>query len=367
METNRPPAFTRALRQGLRYGLVLDKAAVLARRPHKTACLANRFSAWRQIRRRQTHPSTLPVRLMVEPTNRCNLACPTCTAGSDLDGRPKGSMSFETYRRIIDQMNNQCLSAMLWNLGEPLLNRNIVEMCEYSSRLGIWTWICTNGCHFGDREFTRALITSGLHYIMVSLDGASQAALDTFRTRAKLETILEGLRVLMEERRRLGRRFPIVEIQFLEMKNNHQERPLVEALAARLGIHRVSTMKLFVPLLFPNFEELAERLFPEPLNPEAIARDERGWYFRGPAPNYCARLLEHPVISWEGNVHPCCHDILHTHPLGSIHDETLEQIWFGKRYRRFREQVVADRSVIDICRACPEGRPWNFTAELLPR
>jgi radical SAM protein with 4Fe4S-binding SPASM domain len=363
MESSTLPAQARVMSHGLRYGLVLDKTMVFARRSHWTVCLANRFAVWRQIRRKQIHPSTLPIRVMVEPTNLCNLACPTCTAGLDIDGRPKGSMSVETYRRIIDQVKGASLSAMLWNLGEPLLNRDIVEMCEYSSQLGIWTWTCTNGCHFGNREFSRALIRSGLHYIMISLDGATQTALESFRVGAKLTTILESLRVFMEERRRLGRRFPIVEIQFLEMKDNQDELPLVEELAAQLGISRVSTMKLGIPLILPNFKELAERLYPEPINPKMVVRDDRGWYLRGPAPNYCARLLEYPVISWEGNVHPCSKDLLYAHPLGNIHEQSLEQIWFGEPYRRFRDQVAADQSRIDICRTCPDGRPWNFTLD----
>jgi len=367
METSRHAAFTHILRQGLSFGLTLDKALVMARSSHTPSCLTNRLSAWRQIRRKQIHPTSLPVRLMVEPTNRCTLACPTCPGHSDLDDRPKGVMSVETYRQIIDEVKKGCLSVMLWNQGEPLLNPNIVEICEYSSQLGIWTWLCTNGCHFGDREFTRALIKSGLHYTMVSVDALRQEILETFRVHARVETIIEGLEIFMEERRRIGRRHPIIELQLLEMKGNQEEQLKVEALAARLGIHRVSTMKLYVPLFYPNFEELAERLYPDPVNPEAIGRDEQGWYMKDPAPNYCRRLLEHPVINWDGNVHPCSHDILHTHPLGNIHDQSLEQIWFGEPYRRFREQVVTNRNAIDICRACPEGRPWNYTLPRLPQ
>jgi sulfatase maturation enzyme AslB (radical SAM superfamily) len=45
----------------------------------------------------------LPATVIVELTNVCNLECPFCTTFQGMQ-RPKGFMSFEVFRQLIDEL-----------------------------------------------------------------------------------------------------------------------------------------------------------------------------------------------------------------------------------------------------------------------
>jgi len=82
--------------------------------------------------------------LMIEPTNRCDLRCPTCF--SHQDGRPKRDMSIEEFRYIIDNNDSLIRNISLYNYGEPLLNRDISLMTNYAKKRGVrFVKISTNG------------------------------------------------------------------------------------------------------------------------------------------------------------------------------------------------------------------------------
>ena len=49
----------------------------------------------------------LPVHLTVEPTNICNLQCPVCETGAGVLGRPKGYMSLDSFKKILDKAGEQ--------------------------------------------------------------------------------------------------------------------------------------------------------------------------------------------------------------------------------------------------------------------
>src|SRR5215831_14784498 len=59
-----------------------------------------------------------PVCLYLETTNRCNLPCTTCPRTYE-DLEPPANMSFELFRRIVDQYP-KIARVVLHGVGEPL-------------------------------------------------------------------------------------------------------------------------------------------------------------------------------------------------------------------------------------------------------
>ena len=101
----------------------------------------------------------LPTRLMIEPTNACNLGCPLCLAGSGKMNRATRMMTLPEFRGIIDQVRGYVTSVLLWNAGEPFLNNELLGMVAYACSAGIHVSTSTNSQYFKDREFCADLDT----------------------------------------------------------------------------------------------------------------------------------------------------------------------------------------------------------------
>jgi hypothetical protein len=61
------------------------------------------------------------------------------------------------------------------------------------------------------------------------------------------------------------------------------------------------------------------------------------------------------VITWDGNVVPCCFDKDAQHKLGTLKTFSLKEIWLNDAYKKFRSAILKGRKEIDICTNCSEG------------
>jgi radical SAM protein with 4Fe4S-binding SPASM domain len=52
---------------------------------------------------------------------------------------------------------------------------------------------------------------------------------------------------------------------------------------------------------------------------------------------------------------PCCFDKDAEHQFGKLDHQDFKSIWRSEKYNAFRQQILDDRSKIDICRNCTEG------------
>ncbi|HOH60402.1 MAG TPA: aldehyde ferredoxin oxidoreductase, partial [Candidatus Cloacimonadota bacterium] len=75
----------------------------------------------------------LPPALMIEPTNICNLKCPLCPSGNGSLQRPRGMMSLDLFKGIVDQVMHSTGMLILWNQGESFLNPDFYAMIEYAA------------------------------------------------------------------------------------------------------------------------------------------------------------------------------------------------------------------------------------------
>src|SRR5262245_20753679 len=92
----------------------------------------------------RTRVRSRPVKLVVEPTNTCNLSCPVCFTGDGQVSRPRRARPLELYHRLLDEIGDSLMQIDLGNWGEPLLAKHLPEMIEAASRRGISTVMSTN-------------------------------------------------------------------------------------------------------------------------------------------------------------------------------------------------------------------------------
>lgn len=302
----------------------------------------------------------LPSRLMIEPTNTCNLRCPACPTGTGKLGRPPRTMSFEEFRGVVDQALHPAgyLDGItLFNYGEPFLCRDLLKMVRYASEKGLATFTSTNGHFFTSDDFAGQVVESGLTELVICLDGADQETISRYRRKADFEEILEGIRRVMRARERSGRSLPVVELQFILMKHNQHQRERMRLIAAELGVDRFIEKTVGISAVDPDFRRLAGELLPDDLAGSRYERLPDGEVvLKGEPPRHCEWVNSTMLILSNGDVAPCCYDVFSNYIMGNVFHDPLKAIWRGDKMRAFRRRVATRRQAMPICAGCPEGR-----------
>ena len=292
----------------------------------------------------------LPLSLAIEPTTHCNLMCPECPSGAGKMTRAKGNIAPELFRKIIDD-NYKTLSYLtLYFQGEPFLYKNIFDLIHYAVSKHIYTATSTNG-HFLNPENTEQIIKSGLDKLIISVDGADQASYEKYRVGGNLEKVLEGIKLLVNAKKQAGVTMPVIEIQFLINSYNEHQAEKMKQLSDEIGadIFTVKTMQIY------DFEQRDHFLPKNQDYSRYKINDQCEYELKSSLPNKCWRMWTSPVITWDGQVLPCCFDKNAQYTLGSIHDKDLKSIWRSTAYHNFRKQILSSRKSIDICTNCTEG------------
>ena len=324
-----------------------------------------------------TEPA-LPREIQVEVTGACNLRCQMCLVSyRPALGKTSGSMSFETFKALIDDLPDLEVVTMQ-GLGEPLLAPDFFPMLEYLAERGIRTGFNTNGTLL-TRDKAERLVRLGVDWLHVSLDGATAATYEGIRHRSNFELVKTNVEGLVQVMRELGADRPSLEVVFVAMRRNVHELCDVVRLTAGLGIP-----KLWVQSLSHSFSDTdpagsyreirayaaSEALWAEP--DETAARifdearelaEELGLEIRLPRLEEPAgtRKAGTPGCSWpfsssfvthDGRVQPCCAVMgADRAVLGDASKEGFADVWAGEEYAAFRAALLTDDPP-EVCRGC---------------
>jgi len=334
----------------------LVKLKLVLGRKNKFSVLANEMVTFMPKSRKTGNVSFMPSRLMVEPTNACMLSCPTCPTGNKSSGRPAAEMSLQTFKNIVRQAEGYVSSITMFNYGEPLLNQNLSDMISYAVSRKLWVWTSTNGILLRDVALASDIVRSGLHSLLICLDGASQETLGEFRKNAQFEDITRGIRNVMDAKKKYRFATPFVDIQFILMKHNMGEVEEIKRISAELGIHSTVIKKVGISLNEPDLIPMIDRFSTDASLKDAIYKSSNGYRFKKPHPGKCPFLYRLAVINANGDVLPCCYDLKAEYVMGNIYNDTLAGIWRGNSYQHFRRTFEENPEYIPLCAICPEGR-----------
>lgn len=293
-----------------------------------------------------------PSVLQIEPTNLCNLNCPLCPTGNSTLKAPRGFMSLENYKKIIDEVGDHLLNITLYNYGEPFMNRNIYSMIEYAKKKRIFLRISTNGHFFDDQENIERLIKSGLDSLIIALDGASRETFSKYRKKGNFEQVLNNIKRLVEEKRRAKKRTPFIEILFVVMKHNEHEIPLIKKIAKEAGVNNLCIRSANLGHDTSSDLESAENYLPKT---EEFQRYnvKDGKLVKKAKSGSCIRLWLYSVINWDGTIVPCCFDPHRKFLLGNMFEEgSFLKIWKGKKYQDLRRAIMDNKDSFPMCRDC---------------
>lgn len=234
--------------------------------------------------------------------------------------------------------------------GEPYLHPQFLDMVEIANQHRIYTTTSTNAHYLDDRRAEQT-VTSGLDRLIISIDGATQETYSAYRKQGQLQKVLEGTETILRWRKNLKSRTPKVVWQFLVVKPNEHEIPKIKHLAERYGVDKVA----FKTAQIYDYAAGSE-LIPTIDKYSRYRQASDGSYkIKNSLENQCWKMWQSCVITWDGQVIPCCFDKDASHSMGNVSDHPFEKIWYSSTYNRFRDALLHSRSKIEMCKNCTEG------------
>jgi len=285
----------------------------------------------------------LPGAVIIDPINICNLDCPLCASKNQ--NYEKGKMSFDTYKDILDKIPSLKV-IILFNWGEPLLHHEIFNIIKESVSKNIYTITHTNFSLKQKAEFFEKLVSSGLHQLVISADGASQESYEKYRVKGNFDWVINNIRYTVEAKKKLKKRDPKIVWKFIVNKFNEHEINYAKGLARSLGIEIIFD-KMGLSDDIPDIEfpgtllERKEKWLPK--NPKYIldyylpaGRQGKNGRYTPLNNKPCSQLFNSAVINPDGKVTPCCWVTSKENVWGDLTKQSFEEIWNSENYKYSR-------------------------------
>ena len=158
---------------------------------------------------------TLPPReVFLEVTAHCNIKCPMCPVTTGLE-RPRGTMKYELFEKVLDDVAGIVPHMSLFLAGEPLLHKRIFEMIAAASQRGIFTRIHTNALLLNEAEDSGRSSTAGSTSSRSASTARPRSATTGCASRATTSKCIELIKRVQQVKRERGSAKPFTRIQII--------------------------------------------------------------------------------------------------------------------------------------------------------
>ena len=345
-----------------------------------------------------------PRYLQIEHTNRCNARCIMC---NHLYTGNRDAMDIDIHvLYALEEILPYAETVMLNGDGEPFLCKNLRQSLALFKKYEVEIGTNTNFSYVPDDVWD--YLADGFSFLNISCDVSAKELYEKIRLGLSFDKFLQNLNHLnakapnlkknldcvlmrqniayMEEIVRFAADYKFDSVRFHSLGvnpviGNEKDYPglylhyLAEQIekaketAQRLGI------EIQVPEIFTGREINAEQREKEfkRIQVEEASADERIHHVmesEGPdlrpylgekvtiedlSPagfsfgDICRWSLERCYIDLHGNMTTCCYDVMHRY--GNLSEQSFEEIWNGKLYKMFRQEM-RDGRLPDWCRHC---------------
>ncbi len=298
----------------------------------------NRRTLDEEVRLESIALRSQPTTLILEPATACNLKCPFCPTGGGYSGLAKEQLTPENFQTIADRFDVELLDeVLLYNWGEPFLNRHLPEYIEFFSKHNVHTEISVNlSTKDYDDAFNERIVASGIGRIIVSIDGATQASYEKYRVGGNLARVLKNMTGLADAKARLGLDQPQILYKMLLHRYNEHEVDDARRLAAECGVEFLLDDKFWCPDEH-RAEWNATAVEDRPEHEPMMALGESS---EGVMSTFCRQLWDTVVVNANGDVLPCCLIYKSEQAVGNLLTESLDSIRNGEAMQTLRRYVT---------------------------
>lgn len=198
---------------------------------------------------------TVPRKIYLETTTRCNLRCDKCIKQIKDNGIIEGDLPFEVFEKILPYLSS--VDQLILNgIGEPLLHPELDKMIGAARKVmpeGSLIGFQTNGLLM-TAERARGLIESGLSTVCFSLDSLAESeVIGTCKALPSVCLVSNGLQHLQDAARSSGTQFSYG-LEVVVSSSNIHELPEMVTWALEHGVNY-----MLVSHLFPYDPEMAAK------------------------------------------------------------------------------------------------------------
>ena len=283
----------------------------------------------------------------IELTNRCPMKCVMCPRTRNMT-RDLGDMAYDLFAKVIDELLSEnpdyrgIHPVWLHHFGESLLHPEFDRFIKYAASRGVSTGLSINPIMLKN-DINVRLISSGLNMLYISLDGHDDESFYRIRGvhggyQKSYDNVLKFLDLKNQGRCKLT-----VTLSMIDMALNEESIEKTKSYWSQVdGIDNV---------LIKNFTTWNGSA--EDVNMLAgrdhVRHDETD-------PVACAFPWERMTVMWDGSVVPCCNDYDKKLMLGNVRDESLAEIWNGKRMQSLRQEFNSNHVTNPLCQKCDKLR-----------
>lgn len=267
----------------------------------------------------------------VETMNKCNLKCIMCPITLGENQRP--DMSQELFEKIVNECalySDQIQTFGLYMLNEPLLDINLPARIAFAKKQGIKTTQIATNVDLLSNERIESLLNSGLDEMILSIESIYPEKHEKIRVGSNFTRVLKNVENLIQLRKEFGTGKPKIYVRMLAFEQNKHVWKEYTNYWLEKGADHVIIVNLHN--WGGKFKE-----FNRPL----VGID------------VCTYLWNMMVVQSDGNVCLCCLDSSGEYKLGNVKEESLYEIWHGKKFEEIRNQFK-DKKVTK-CKNCD----WN--------
>ncbi len=296
-------------------------------------------------------PVSTPYLVNIDPTNHCNLKCRFCPTGHpellEKFSRPRGMMDFGLFTKIIDELAmfpEKVKVLLLHKDGEPMLNPRLADMLKYAKQKDIAEviWLTTNMTLLTPK-LAEDIVDSGVDFIRVSVNHVTdQGYKDLTVVWSDYEKVRANTALLFDVRNRKGSSMKIW------AKLNNFGLSEEEILKFGRDFKGISDDHMLAnPMGWTYSQEFDFRLG---------VKTELGQEGEVPLKEnrvVCPYPFYRMVLNFNGDVSVCELDWSMSTVVGNVHEETMWEIWNGKRVHAFRMAMLEGmRWNKDVCKQC---------------
>jgi pyrroloquinoline quinone biosynthesis protein E len=306
-------------------------------------------------------PHPRPSTLVAELSYQCPLHCPYCSNPVDIGAkRYREELETEHWVRAFHEARALGVLQLALTGGEPMLRRDLVELCAAARDADLYSSLITAGTLF-TRERAEALKQAGLDHVQISVQAPTQETNDRIAGNRSFEKKIAAAHLARELD------FPLTINCVLHRQNLDQVEEILdltlEVGAQRLELANTQYYGWAVPnqeALLPTWEQLrrgeeAVQRFRERVGPKVdVLWVLPDLYEDLPKPCMGGWGRATMVVAPNGEVMPC--QAASTIPglaFANLRDHPLDWIWNeSDAFMRFRGTDWMQ----EPCRSCPLGR-----------
>jgi pyrroloquinoline quinone biosynthesis protein E len=306
-------------------------------------------------------PPPRPFTLIAELSYQCPLHCPYCSNPVDIGaGRYRSELETDHWIRAFGEAQRLGVLQLALTGGEPMLRRDLVELCAAAREADLYSSLITAGTLF-TRERARALKDAGLDHVQISIQSPNPQENDRIAGNRSFAKKITAAHIAKELD------FPLTINCVLHRQNLDRIDEILE-LALTLGAQRLELANtqyygwavINQEALLPSWEQLqrgeeAVRRFRERVGPQLdILWVLPDFFEELPKPCMGGWGRTAMVVAPNGDVLPC--QAASTIPgleFANLRDHSLEWIWSeSDAFTRFR----GTDWMPEPCRTCPLDR-----------